>query len=364
MATHIPLPQDDELPVAISEMLAALPRLNVFRMLANAPASFRPFLDLAGSILVQSEFDVRLRELAILRVAHVTGSRYARAQHEQLARNVGVGEEEIAATAVDRLVEGLDEDGNLVCRVADEISRDVRLSDRTLERLLQGHGVRGATELILCVSYFNMLSRFLESTRVEIESEDRLGQSTPEEVERRAGEQERGGTLLGPPRQNGYVVRDIDAAMRHWTQVLGVGPFFYVERAPIADLHYRGEPSGAEVSIALGQWGPLQIELIQQRNDAPSVYQDFLDAGYEGLHHMAYWTEDMDADLERLTRAGFNVEQSGTAAGGRFVYFQSEGPPGTVVELSDVSGGKGQIFAQIAATAKSWDGTDPIRRVG
>jgi hypothetical protein len=30
--------------------------------------------------------------------------------------------------------------------------------------------VRRTTELILCCSYFNMLSRFLESTRVEIET--------------------------------------------------------------------------------------------------------------------------------------------------------------------------------------------------
>jgi AhpD family alkylhydroperoxidase len=365
MAPNVPLPRDDELPTEIREMLAALPPLNVFRMMANAPASFRPFLDLAGSILVQAELDARLRELAILRVAHVTGSRYERAQHEQLARNLGVGAEDIAATAVDRPVDGLDEAGNLACLVADEISRDVRLSDGTLQRLLQRHGVRGATELILCVSYFNMLSRFLESTRVELEPEGRLGSRTPADVERDAtNTAQPAGTLLDSPRQNGYVVRDIESAMRHWTQTLGVGPFFYVERAPIEDLNYRGAPSAAEVSIALSQWGPLQIELIQQRNDAPSIYRDFIDAGYEGLHHTACWTESMDTELERLSQAGFKVEQSGTVAGGRFVYFESSGPPGSVLELSDVSGGKAQLFAQIAATAKSWDGSDPIRRVG
>ncbi len=32
--------------------------------------------------------------------------------------------------------------------------------------------------------------------------------------------------LFGDVRQNGYVVRDLEAAMKHWTQVLGVGPFF------------------------------------------------------------------------------------------------------------------------------------------
>jgi hypothetical protein len=33
--------------------------------------------------------------------------------------------------------------------------------------------------------------------------------------------------IFGAIRQSGYVVRDIEAALRHWTSVLGVGPFFY-----------------------------------------------------------------------------------------------------------------------------------------
>jgi len=89
--------------------------------------------------------------------------------------------------------------------------------------------------------------------------------------------------LFGEIRQNGYVVRDVEAAMKHWTEVLGVGPFFYFERVPIEGFRYRGEPSPLEASIALANSGPLQIELIEQRNDAPSMYRDFLAAGREGL---------------------------------------------------------------------------------
>lgn len=76
--------------------------------------------------------------------------------------------------------------------------------------------------------------------------------------------------------------------MHHWTERLGVGPFFHVERAPIEDFRYMGEPSDLEASIALANSGGLQIELIEQRNDAPSMYRDFLAAGNEGLQHVAY----------------------------------------------------------------------------
>ena len=81
MPPKIPLPTDDQLPTDIRERLANLPPVNIFRMLAHAPASFHGFLQLAFSILLQSEFDSRKREIVILRVAHVTRSSYEWTQH-------------------------------------------------------------------------------------------------------------------------------------------------------------------------------------------------------------------------------------------------------------------------------------------
>ena len=171
--------------------------------------------------------------------------------------------------------------------------------------------------------------------------------------------------FFGEIRQNGYVVRDIEAAMKHWIEVLGVGPFFYLEKAPIENFRYYGEPSDMVASIALANSGSLQIELIQQRNEAPSMYRDFLSAGHEGLQHVAYWTEDFDADFDRARELGYEVAQSGDVGGanGRMVYFATEAHPGTVVELSEISGPKGQTFKMIADKARTWDGSDPIRRI-
>jgi alkylhydroperoxidase family enzyme len=151
-------------------------------MMANAPASFQPVLSLASSILLSSEFDARKREIAVLRVARVTQSEYEWTQHERLGRNLGVTDQEIRIIRSEDPVKSLDEEGNLLCRVADEISRDVRLSDEALGDILERYGVRQATELIVCCSYFNMLSRFLESTRVELETEDLIGDQTPQKI--------------------------------------------------------------------------------------------------------------------------------------------------------------------------------------
>lgn len=169
--------------------------------------------------------------------------------------------------------------------------------------------------------------------------------------------------FFGNVRQNGYVVRDIDAALKHWTEVLGVGPFYYIDSVPVDHFTHRGVPSDVELSIALGNSGDLQIELIQQRNDAPSMYKEFLDAGHEGLQHMAYWTQTYQEDYDRLIGQGYRVGQEGQIGGeqGRFVYFDTEAHSGTVIELSDISGAKGSFFEHIRKAADGWDGSKPVR---
>lgn len=171
--------------------------------------------------------------------------------------------------------------------------------------------------------------------------------------------------IFGAISQNGYVVRDIRAAMDHWIDVLGVGPWFYVDRVKTDYFRHRGEDFPVEMSIALANSGDLQIELIQQRNDAPSMYKEFLDAGREGLQHVAYWTKDYQAAYDQALSLGYKVGHEGRIGGeqGRFAYFDTGLHPGTVVELSDISGNKGRFFEHIKRAAAGWDGSEPVRPV-
>ncbi|MEV6341933.1 VOC family protein [Actinoplanes sp. NPDC051851] len=171
--------------------------------------------------------------------------------------------------------------------------------------------------------------------------------------------------IFGAVRQNGYVVRDIHTAMHHWAGTLGVGPWFFFDDMALGDFRYRGEPSDARISVALANSGDLQIELIQPTNDAPSMYRDFLAAGHEGLQHMSYWTEDFADLYATAIDLGYVVGHEGTTGGphGRFAYFQTEAHPGTVVEISDVSGPKKAVFDFIRKSSAGWDGTKPIRNM-
>lgn len=172
--------------------------------------------------------------------------------------------------------------------------------------------------------------------------------------------------FFGEIRQVAYLVPDIEAAMAYWAGSLGVGPWFYNPRVPIANYTYRGRRYEPHNSVALANAGGLQVELLQTHNDVPSMYRDFIEAGFTGVQHVAYWTEDFDADLERAEAAGFAVCMSGeVGANGRFVYFEKNTEagvhPGTVIELSEVAGPKGRLFRMIREAAMGWDGSNPVR---
>lgn len=171
--------------------------------------------------------------------------------------------------------------------------------------------------------------------------------------------------IFGNVRQNGYVVRDIRAAMKHWIDVVGVGPWYFIESVKTDWFTHRGAPSAMTMSIALANSGDLQIELIQQTNDAPSLYKEFLDAGHEGLQHVAFWSNDYQALYDKALGLGYAVGHEGQIGGpqGRFAYFDTGIHPGTVVEISDISGPKGQFFDHIRRVAADWDGSDPIRTI-
>jgi catechol 2,3-dioxygenase-like lactoylglutathione lyase family enzyme len=173
--------------------------------------------------------------------------------------------------------------------------------------------------------------------------------------------------FFGEIRQVAYLVPDIEAAIDYWSRVLGVGPWFYNPHVPIRNYTYCGERYEPHNSVALANAGGLQLELLQTRNDVPSMYRDFQRAGHVGAQHFAYWTENFDADLKRAQAAGFKVRMSGEVGErGRFVYFEDPSGekgchPGATIELSEVAGPKGKLFRMIRDAAEGWDGRDPVR---
>ena len=167
---------------------------------------------------------------------------------------------------------------------------------------------------------------------------------------------------IGPVMQIAFVPEDFDAAVRHWTQVMGVGPFFLLENIQLEDSRYLGAPNTCLFSIALAYWGDLQIELIRQENDAPSIYRD---AAGQGLHHTCLITDDIAAARATAEAAGATVLVEGqVGADGAVIYVDTGGGPGSIVEVLQPATGMLDLFAMIRAAAQDWDGSEPLRRLG
>lgn len=171
--------------------------------------------------------------------------------------------------------------------------------------------------------------------------------------------------ITGDIVQMAYVVDDIDAAIAHWTQVLGIGPFFrFPLPLPLEWLEHHGQRvedydilSGA----ALAQSGPIQIELLVP-GSAPSAYRDFLDSGRRGLHHVGIYATDYDAQMASLRSAGVKVAMEGVLPLSRFAYLDTDRDfAGTMVELIEPQTALLDMFSQISAASVDWDGLDPVR---
>ena len=167
--------------------------------------------------------------------------------------------------------------------------------------------------------------------------------------------------LEGPVRQVGYVVRDLDAAIRSWC-ALGVGPWFTMRNLEQKDCRYRGERCELTISLAFANSGPMQIELIQPHGDTPSIFREFLAARGEGFHQFAWWVTDFDAMMQKAAAAGWPIVWSGGTGGTRFAYFELDPTISTVVEVSELNDATRGLASLVSSAADQWDGvTNPVR---
>lgn len=159
---------------------------------------------------------------------------------------------------------------------------------------------------------------------------------------------------LGPVRQLGYVVDDLDRWMQAMTTQLGLGPWT-VFRNVTLNATFRGEAVQPVIDVAMAYSGELQIELIQAKDDGPSPYAHFVARKQFGLHHSAFLCADIDADARTLKAAGMQLmcEIVMPSGMGRYIYFESaEFGDGYFIELLEATPMmRNMIGAGVAAAA-------------
>lgn len=165
--------------------------------------------------------------------------------------------------------------------------------------------------------------------------------------------------------QMAYVVPDIRAAIATWVRDLRAGPFFLLDHFTGVDPVYRGRPSEADVAIAMGFAGHMQIELIQPNDDHPSVYRELIDRSGYGFHHFGRASHDLAADIAAMERRGYGLAfRAGVPTGGEVAYLDGGDQAAGFVELIAATAGMDAAFTEFWRASVDWDGADPIRAFG
>ncbi len=138
-----------------------------------------------------------------------------------------------------------------------------------------------------------------------------------------------------PVIQVAVVVRDIRERAEAFAGIFGVP----VPEATETDTYdktnavHRGRPMReARAKLAFIPMGQVTIELIEPVG-SPSVWQEHLDKYGEGVHHIAFRIEGMDAALGFLDARGVPCLQRGDYTGGRYAYVDTIPQLGVMLEL-------------------------------
>jgi alkylhydroperoxidase family enzyme len=178
--THatLPLPTDAEIGLELVKDLQQSHNLNVSRMLAGTADMYPGAKALVQAVFQAKDVDPRLRELIILRSAYLLDCPYEWQANVVMAKNTGCTQADIDAVTVDGPVIGIDLKINLVMLATDELTKTGTLSDDTLQQLRRQYDDTICRKLVLIISWFNLLARFLNGCRVPLETGDKLGKRT------------------------------------------------------------------------------------------------------------------------------------------------------------------------------------------
>lgn len=138
--------------------------------------------------------------------------------------------------------------------------------------------------------------------------------------------------------QVALVVDDLDRTVENYWKYFGIGPWhFYTYCRPLVkDMSYYGVEADYKMRIALSNFGPTRIELIEVV-DGDTIYQDYIENHGYGVQHFGLLVEDMEDALARADVEGFHVIMEGSGFGpdgdGHYAYLDTEELLGVTLEL-------------------------------
>ena len=144
--------------------------VNVYRLLLHSPEVAEVWLTMIDAMRTKVTIDGRVREIAIIRAAHLNKSAYERKQHvPRLAEAEGLTAADCAAIADWEEAVEFDERDRAVLAYTDAVTRDVQVDDAVFERLKKHFNDRQIVELTVLIGIYNMHARVIEPLGIDLE---------------------------------------------------------------------------------------------------------------------------------------------------------------------------------------------------
>lgn len=170
---------------------------------------------------------------------------------------------------------------------------------------------------------------------------------------------------LGPVKQWGYLVRDLDSSMKTFTGQLGIGPWWGFRNVPV-NAAFGGKETSIHLSVAMAYHQGTQIELVQHMEPELSPNRDFYLNSDDALmfKELGYMVSDVQASVRQCEKRGMHeVGRIIPAPGADCVYMSSPGMKGMVIELIPSDQAAHDHFNKCLAEAADWAGSDPYRLI-
>lgn len=161
--------------------------------------------------------------------------------------------------------------------------------------------------------------------------------------------------------QVAYAVADLDVAARTWADSFGAGPFLVRHHPPLRAQDAAGAPAVFAHSSAYGQWGAVQVELLQVHEGTSATLGAVVPGG-PGLHHVAVFVDDLAGAGRELAARGWpRVMTAWTSSGLAFAFHDARAELGHLVEVYEPQPPLLALYTSVARAAQGWDGRDPVR---
>ncbi len=130
----------------------------------------------------------------------------------------------------------------------------------------------------------------------------------------------------------GVVVKDINKAISYY-ESLGIGPFGAPGGQKTFAVSFKGElhgkPAAWTTTISNAKIGDVELELLEPTKGKQAL-KESLDATGEGLQHIGFITDDLDAEIANFKKNGVGIWTIAREPGGGGFLYSEPTPLGKV----------------------------------